>query len=75
MKKVYYLTEYREIGCVNNLNRISVLVNDYVNQYMFRVEFIDIVFISEFEIEYIIFDLDLKENISYTMNYSTLKVV
>ena len=72
MKQVFYLTQ---IGCVDSKERLSVLINKYLNEYFLDREFKKVTVIGTKNIHYAYLDLDLKEFILGEIDYSSLDVV
>jgi len=77
MRVVYYLSNYMEFGCVEDKDRLSVLVNNYLNEYFLDREFNSIVKIdsSKYTILYSYYDIDLDECVLSEIDFSVLDVV
>ena len=77
MKKVYFLTEYKEFDCVSSLNRINILVNSYINEYREDLEFIKIVGVDEtdFTVWYLVRNVYTNQESRMFIYYSVFKVL
>jgi hypothetical protein len=66
-----------EFGCVEDKDRLSVLVNNYLNEYFLDREFNSIVKIdsSKYTILYSYYDIDLDECVLSEIDFSVLDVV
>ena len=77
MRVVYYLSNYMEFGCVEDENRLSVLINNYLNEYFLDREFNSVVKVdnSKYTILYSYYDIDLDECVLSEIDFSVLDVV
>jgi hypothetical protein len=77
MNKVYFLTDFMELDCVSNLNKIHILINNYINEYFTDLEFIRVLEIDEkgFKIFYKVLDLDTKEEYNKWLYFSYFNVI
>ena len=75
MKQVFYLTDYKEFGCVDSKDKLAILINRCINKYYLDRAFGGINAISVHSVYYSYLDLDLKEFILGEIDYSSLDVV
>ena len=71
MKQVFYLTDYKEFGCVDSKDKLAI--NICINEYYLDILFWWIIIIFFFFVYYFYFYL--KEFILGEIDYSSLDVV